>query len=445
MNFRWEFSPDYYRRSLDILEVSLGQIPAYKSWQVYDPGPESPVDERYAAMPALYKTDIKKYFPDGFTPPGHDVELGLANKEIDLASTSGSSDISVTNIWNQNWWNASEKASWKLNSYASRIATGTHAEAILVNPLNVGFVSDDVDLPMERRRLSRFLYLNEKTDPAKWTPELMDRMLSELEVFKPAVLEANPSFLAKLCRYAKEHKKKVYQPGLIVFTYEYPTRFHYRQIRQVFDVPMASSYGSTETGYVFMQCEEGKFHQNSEFCRVDFQPLQSEQGGPRLGRILVTTFNNPWYYMVRFDVRDLVRIDEEGECPCGRNSGYILSAIEGRAISLTLTCEGRLVTLRELDNTMSALDGVDEYRLEQVASGEYDLYLVSQRKDKSRLTREASEMLTELYGKEAKVSVIYEDALSPEDSGKYAIAKALFPIDLEDYLDERCVPEKNGV
>ena len=442
MRFNWEFPLRYYRQSLDILETSLNQVTAYQTWQTYDPGQEYPIDMRYAAMPAFTKIDIRDNFPDGLVPVGRDVRHALESGEIGLASTSGSSDISVTNVWNQEWWDASERASWKLNSYASKLATGNHPEAILANPLNVGFVSDNLNLPMEKRRISRFLFLNEKTDPTKWPSELMDRMISELEIFKPVVLEANPSFLAKLCRYIADRKRKVFQPGLIVYTYEYPTQLHYKQVRRVFDVPMASSYGSTETGYVFMQCEEGKFHQNSESCRVDFQPLKSEHGGPSVGRILVTAFNNSWYYMLRFDVRDLVRVDEEGKCSCGRNSGLILSAIEGRVMSLTLTCDGRLVTLRELDDTLSVLDGVDEYRLEQVSERVYDLHLVSRRPDKSRLTEEASEILKELYGKEATVSVIYEAALSPEDSGKYSIAKALFPIDIENYLDERYVTKR---
>lgn len=443
MRYSWEFSPHYYRQSLDILETSLSQVAAYKSWQTYDPGRNHPIDARYAAMPALAKTDIESHFPDGMVPAGRDVRRGLESGEIRLAHTSGSSDISVTNIWYQEWWDASEQASWKLNSYASKVATGTHPEAILANPLNVGFVSDDIDLPMEKRRLSRFLFLNEKTDPSKWSPAFMDRMIGELEVFKPAILEANPSFLAKLCRYAAGRRDKVFQPGLIVFTYEYPTQLHYRQIRQVFNTPMSSSYGSTETGYVFMQCEEGKFHQNSEFCRVDFQPLKAEHGGPSVGRILVTTFNNPWYRIVRFDVRDLVCVDEEGKCACGRNSGFILSAIEGRTISLTLTCDGRLVTLRKLDDALSVLDGIEEYRLEQVSAKTYDLHLVSQRQDKNRLAKEASGILKELYGKEAQISVTYKDALSPEDSGKYSIARAHFPINVEDYLDAEYVTRRN--
>ncbi len=408
----------------------------YKSWQAFDPGRDYPIDMRYAAMPALTKKDIHQHFPQGLLPSNRDIRHGLASGEIGFVETSGTVDR-VTNIWNQKWWDASEKASWKLNSHANKIATGSHPEAILANPINVGFISDNADLPMGKRRLARFLYLNEKTDPSSWSSGLMDRMLEELEIFKPVVLEANPSMLAKLCRYIAATKKTVFQPGLIVLTYEYPTNFHYQQIRHVFDVPVASSYGTTETGYVFMQCEEGKFHQNSEFCRVDFQPLKLEHGGPFVGRILVTTFNNPWCYMVHFDVGDLVRIDETGKCSCGRDSGLILSAIEGRIANATLTCTGRLVSPHELDDNLSVLEGIDEYRLGQVSADTYNLNLVSQRLDKDRLGKEASEILKRLYGKEAKVLVIYENTISPESSGKYRLSRTFSPIEIERYLDER--------
>jgi phenylacetate-coenzyme A ligase PaaK-like adenylate-forming protein len=436
---QWVFSPDYDDRSRDILETALRRVPAYRSWQAFDPGIECPVNTRYASLPVFTKQDIRQHFPQGMTPADHDVQVGLDSGEISLVKTSGTVDISVTNIWNQKWWDASERASWRLNSHADKLATGNHHEAILANPMNVGIISDNDDLPVEKRRLARFLYLNEKTDPTRWTTALMDRMITELGDFKPAILEANPSFLARLCRYIVSSRKKVYQPGLIVLTYEYPTQFHYRQIRSAFTSPISSSYGTTETGYVFMQCEEGKFHQNSEFCRVDFQPLQTEHGGPFVGRILVTTFNNPWYYMLRFDVGDLVRIDETGQCSCGRNSGMILTAIEGRTAAVTLTLSGRLVTQRELDNALSILKGVDEYRLEQADRHIYILYLASTRPDKNKLSQEASAVLEKLYGKEVEVCVIHQDAISPESSGKYRTARTVFPVNIEPYLDQRCL------
>jgi phenylacetate-coenzyme A ligase PaaK-like adenylate-forming protein len=263
----------------------------------------------------------------------------------------------------------------------------------------------------------------------------MDRMIAELDAFQPVVLEANPSYLARLCRYISAHGKKIYQPGMIVFTYEYPIHLHYRQIQRVFSAPIASSYGSTETGYVFIQCEQGYFHQNSEFCRVDFQPFKPEHGGPLLGRILVTPFNNPWSYIIRFDIGDIGHLEESGKCPCGRNSGLILSSLAGRKINLTLTCSGRLVTLLELDTAVSRLEGIDQYKFIQVNPRTYELHLVSQRTDKAVLSEEASAVLKELYGREADIAVIYDADIPPEGSGKYLISRTLFPIELDDYLD----------
>ncbi len=432
---RWKFGADYYARSTQALQTALDRVPLYRSWRAFDPGPAFPIDARYAAMPPLTKADIRENFPASILPDDRDMATGLASGEIELVHTSGTTNERITNIWNQAWWDASERASWKLNADLARVATGMHREAILVSPRNVGFISDDIDLPMQKRRLSRFLYLNEKTDTTAWSAGHMDRMVEEINSFQPEVLEANPSYLARLCRHISARGLKVVQPGVIVFTYEYPTRLHYRQIREVFTVPMASSYGTTETGYVFMQCERGNFHQNTEFCRVDFQPLKPEHGGPSLGRILVTPLGNPWSYLMRFDTGDIVRLNDSTSCPCGRGDGMLLSSIAGRTANLTLTAEGRLVTLEELDLALSPLDGIDEYQLVQVAGARYELHLVTLREDRRHLAAQAVELLRTLYGKNADISVVFEPAIAPEVSGKYLVSKALTPVDLNRYLD----------
>jgi phenylacetate-coenzyme A ligase PaaK-like adenylate-forming protein len=433
---KWEFSLKYYQDSAAALETALKEIPAYQSWRDFDPGKLVSVDARYQAMPALTKKDIREHFPLGFVKPGVNIQRGLDSGEISFVSTSGTTDDKVTNIWNQKWWDASERASWKLNSYAARLATGEHPEAILVNPLNVGIASDTVDLPLEQRRLTRFLYLNERTSYNAWTAQHMDRMIRELMIFRPVILEANPSLLARLCRYITESGQTVYQPGLIVLTYENPTVLHYRQIRRVFSCPTASSYGTTETGYVFMQCEAGKFHQNTQFCRVDFQPLKKEHGGPSLGRILVTPFHNDWYHLLRFDVGDLVRLDETGKCPCGHHEGIILAATEGRCVNATLTCAGRLVTARELDQNLSQLEEIDEYKLEQNAANSYEMHVASRVADKQNLSEAVAAVLKRLYGPAAKIAVIHESMIAPEASGKYRLSKTIFPLIIEDYLEK---------
>ena len=432
-SFHWKFPRDYEIRSANLLNTALDSIPLYRSWKSLDPGPGYPADVRFSALPALTKKDIREHFPN-VLPPGRDMAAGIATGEIELVQTSGTTDDKITNLWNQKWWDRSERASWKLNKHLSEFATGDHREAILVNPKNVGILSDAVDLPMEKRRLARFLYLNEKTDPIAWPATIMDRMVDEINVYKPSVLEANPSMLARLCRYVANKGKNVFQPGVIVFTYEYPTAFHRRQIARVFDAPMASSYGTTEVGYVFIECECGRLHQNSDFCRVDFQPFMPEHGGPLLGRILVTPLDNPWNYMLRFNTGDVVKLDAAGSCPCGRNSGIVLSSIEGRAVNLTLTYSGRLATLGELDRRVSQIDGIDEYKLIQTAPGTYELHVAGPGKQ-ANISRDSLQVLLDLYGAGSRVTVVFEEAIAPEASGKYLISRTTFPIEVEDYLD----------
>ncbi len=431
---RWQFPPDYEARSAQALDVALGQVPMYRDWRHLDPGPTYPVDVRYAAMPALTKKDMRTHFPN-VLPPDRDLDKAVANHEVELVQTSGTTDDKVTNVWNQPWWDASERASWKLNAHMMRMATGSHREAILVNPKNVGIMSDEVDLPFEKRRVARFLYLNEKTDPLAWSDQILDRMVAELNSYQPAVFEGNPSYLAKLARYITASGKQVYRPGAIVFTYEYPTHFHQAQIGAAFGSPMVSSYGTTEVGYVFMQCEQGRLHQNSGFCRVDFQPLRPEHGGPAIGRLLATPLGNPWNCLVRFDTGDLARVEETGRCPCGRDSGIILASMRGRTINLTLTQDGRLVTLGELDDCLSRLEGIDEYKLVQADPRTYELRIASRRANKEALRGEATDLLTGLYGRGSNVSVIFEEAIAPEVSGKYMLVRAMFPIDIQRYLD----------
>ena len=272
----------------------------------------------------------------GFVPEGRDLASALARGEVELVKTSGSTSDAVTNVWCQEWWDASEASSWKLHAATASARLGDHREAILASPRCVGFASEVGYLTMEQRTLWHYLFLTEKADPAQWSPILCDRMIEELGRFEPTVLEANPSFLSVLCRHAIKHNRRVYRPAVVTLTYENPSLIHLRHVRRVFQCPVVSSYGATESGYVFMQCEAGRLHQNVDHCHVDFQPLADRHGGPMVGRILVSTFNNPWRALIRFDMGDLVRLAAE-PCPCGRHEGLTLDAIEGRVANATLS------------------------------------------------------------------------------------------------------------
>jgi len=256
-------------RCLRALDAALGSTRAYEAWRAFDPGPSRPVFSRFAALPALTKANLRAHGPKGFVPGGRDIDAGLASREIELVETSGTTGDRVVNVWYQPWWDASEAASWRLNAHARAAAVGEHPEAILTSPWCTGFPCEDEYLAVHQRTLGRFLYLSERSDPSTWSGELMDRMVAELNAFTPVILEANPSFLATLSRHVVRRALRVHSPAVIILTYENPSILHHRQIRRAFDSPVASSYGSTETAYVFMECEAGRMREGSSRLPTD--------------------------------------------------------------------------------------------------------------------------------------------------------------------------------
>lgn len=424
------FSDEYYRRSKETLDNALEHVRVYKAWQAFDIK-NAPVDERYKVMPILTKKDIRESFPGGLVPDGLDVEDALENGIIDYVKTSGTTEEVVTNIWNQQWWNASESASWKLNKHTYHLNHYSR-EAQLASAYSVGYMSDQ-DLSMQARTLERFLFLNEKGNANAWEERHYERMIRELSEYNPAVIEANPSLLARLSWWASRRSIRLDSIPVVLFTYELIAGIQLRQIRKVFPVPMAGSYGSTETGYVFMQCEHGTYHQNTDFCRVDFRPLKEKHGGPLKGHILVTTFGNPWTSTIRFDVGDLVSLKPEQTCACGRTEGYMLSAIEGRTTNLTVKHDGAVVTSHQLDEALSQSESLLDYQLHQLSLEDFRIRVImDDQTDKAR--KEIAEILHSIYGPSVKVNVELCGKIEPSTSGKFFRSSSDIITSLSDIL-----------
>jgi phenylacetate-CoA ligase len=410
------------------LEAALANVPGYAPWRALDPGPAADADERYAALPILTKQDLRDGGPGGFTPRGKNVDDGLRAGEIEFAQTSGSTDDQVTIVFDAAWWQASERAAWQLNAHASRAATGTHREAVVASPRCVGPGYSPTPRPMAERTLGRHLFLNEKLNPATWSDADVRRMAEEYIRFAPVALEGDPAYLAPFARRAAQLGLALVEPQLITLTYSYPSRIYLRQIRQALAAPIASSYGSTETGHVFFGCEAGRLHQNVEHCRVDFLPWLPRHGGPARGRMLVTVLRNPWFAVLRYDIADVARLDDRGPCPCGRTAGLTLAAIEGRTKDVTFAADGRAVTVDDLDAALAGIPGLDGWQLDLPAPGELRLRLLADAAVADRVCREARERLTSIY-RGGRCEVFVADALEHELSGKFRFARAAYSVD----------------
>ncbi len=414
------FSADYYQLSTAALETALHNVTAYRNWQAFDPGSAASIDKRFRAMPAISKKDLRESTWRNFIPAGMDIDAALKAGTIELVQTSGTINEQVLNVWYQPWWDAAEASSWRYNSYTAALELGKHREAILTSPMNTGILAENGLLAMDVRSQGRFLYLNEKINLSLWDDQLFERIIKEMEIFQPVVLEANPSYLAAVARYAYRHNLRVFQPPVIIFTYENPGIIARKQISKVFRSPLISSYGSTEAGYVFMECEQGKLHQVSDSCRIDIEYMRQEFGYPHVGRLLLTTLTNPWRSLIRFDAGDLVQIDPAGICECGRNDGYICKEFAGRTADLTYTLDGLPVTTAMVESIIGKFESVADYQIFQ-QEGIYHVHIVlEEAANASRtLTEEITESLLPLYGKNAVIQVQYVAEIAAEPSGKY--------------------------
>ena len=411
-------------RSREALERALGQATAYAGWRRFDPGPSASVDVRYAALPALTKRELRRDFPEGFVPAGLDLGAALARGEVEFVETAGTTGDAVRLLWHQGWWNASERASWQLNAHARRLMTGDHREAVLASARCVGPPFRSEPRTTAERTLGRLLFLNQTTSVSAWSDDDVARMAGELAAFHPPVLEADSAYLSAFIRRARSLGIALYQPGLIVLTYGFPTRAQLREIGRAFAAPTMSSHGSTECGYVFVECEAGRLHQNVASCRVDLVPLTTTHGGPRLARLLVTPFGHPYFAVLRFDIDDLALVSADA-CACGNREGLVLDAIAGRGKDATFTTAGRLVTVAELDRALGGVSSLCGWRIEQRDATSYLARVVG------ATSREVHDALLSLYGPGAEVTVEVVDALVPEPSGKYRLASSRSPVGLD--------------
>lgn len=190
-----------------------------------------------------------------------------------------------------------------------------------------------------------------------------------------------------------------------------------------------------------MECEAGRLHQVTDNVHVDFLPFSGEHGGPLIGQILVTTLDNPWRALLRFDIGDLVQLAAD-PCPCGRHSGITLVGIEGRTINLTLTPAGLAITQGQVDRALADVEGLAEYQLTQTTPTTYRLDTVADGVDSSIVAAVAHDALQTVYGPQAHIVVREVTAIAPDPPGKYRLVKSLLDIDVAQFIEPHYAPTR---
>lgn len=410
-----------------LLRVALDhcarRVPLYRGVEPPDPG--LPAGRALAGFPILTKERLRGAFPLGLVPEGARLNDAVRRGEVLFVGTSGTTSERVQVLWHPPWWAAQEKDGFAPHPVAAAaVAAPGYREAVLATPVCSGTVCHVGRATMEERTVDHTLFLNEKADPALWTDADVRRMADELDAFRPAAIEADPAYLAWMAARLAALGRAPWRPLFIDLSYSLPSRLHLRAIAAAWpDVPLVDAYGSTECGFVYCQCAAGRYHPNLRWTHPELTPLEAP-GLEGLARLVVTTLDNPWLNLVRFDSGDLVR-PAPGPCPCGRSDGPQLLRVEGRASDLLVAQDGRLVTPRAVDDALAStpgLDGLLHFRLVQRAPRELELELVPRAPDAQVDAAAAAAAVAALLGPTPRARVVR--SVPPEASGKLRLCAA---------------------
>ena len=427
---RFCYSAEFLRRCEARLFEAFDRVPLYMEWgeRGLKPDGSAPLDERFDALPALRGADLRAgpalergRMP--LMPMDRQLKDGLESGAIALRVDPGP-EGETAHVVDRDWQERSRAAGWALSGL-----NGDGRRAVLAGARSAGLASQE-DLPLEGRLLGGVLHLNEKPSTAQWTPRLLRRMARELNDFRPAVLEADPAFLARLAWWAADADVLLTSPGAVVLVHELPAPFYLDAIRRVFDCPVFSAYGSLEAGLVMMQGRDELLHQNAEFCRIDFQPLKEPFGGPELGRAFVTTFGSPWTCVLRLDMGDLLRLCPRG----GSGEGMVAEAVEGRLDDVTFTLGGRLVTTGTLDARLALIPRLRDYRLEQTGRDAYRIRALFAPGDVRGARGAVHDALQDVYGGRGRFEIeLAQDEVLPPllCRGKFRRTQTALPFDAE--------------
>ena len=90
-----------------------------------------------------------------------------------------------------------------------------------------------------------------------------------------------------------------------------------------------------------MQCPDGRYHVDTEFCVVEIEPHDEGPDWVR-GEVIATGFANRAMPLIRYRTGDVATLRKHGGCPCGR-SRPVIDELDGRIEDYVVTPDGRRI------------------------------------------------------------------------------------------------------
>ncbi len=212
-----------------------------------------------------------------------------------------------------------------------------------------------------------------------------------------------------------------------------------RLVEDVFQCQVLDSYGHMERTFAVSECPSGGYHVNSDYGILELVPVDgySAPGGERTRRVcraLGTGLHNLAMPLIRYEVGDLIEVDDSRPpCPCGR--GFpLIGKFAGRNNDIIRTPDGRFITsmfvvfdlVPHVQDGQIVQDRLDHVRVTVVRAPSY------QRRDEVALLSHLGAAL----GTDVTITLEYADAIAgragPAGKARRVVSRLPSRVDTED-------------
>lgn len=199
-----------------------------------------------------------------------------------------------------------------------------------------------------RQRLTNRLLLNSNVMSGATVREYV----GAIRRHRPLFLKGLPSVLYYFALFLREQGVADISFKAIFSTGEILAPRCRKLIEETFGCKVYDSYGHMERTVAISECPRGGMHVNADYgvCELIRQDdLRAEPAGAdrdgrtHAARVVGTSLYNFSMPLLRFDVGDIVLVDPERRCACGRQFPPV-GAISGRRGEVILTPEGKVIT-----------------------------------------------------------------------------------------------------
>lgn len=386
-----------------IIKIAYENVPFYR--KIFIEKKLTPRDigtiEDLQKLPFIDKQKVQENFSDfrnkkfkGFVSKGY------------TTGTTGSPGIFLRDLFSINFENAAlwRQYRWAGKNFGSRRVT-LRGEKI--------FPSGKKEPPFWRyNHFSRELIMS--------SYHLSDKNLcfyiEKIKKYKPFDLDAYPSTAYILANFCKRFNVDLNFSAVFTSS-EMLLDYQREEIESTFGCKVFDSYGNAERVAAIGECEYGVCHEMSDYSIIEYLPQEQGQY-----QIVGTTLHNFVMPLIRYKTEDVVFLDGNKSCNCGRGFREI-NSILGRNEDIIITPDGRKIAC--LNNLFKGVEFLKDAQLIQRALDFIEVNIVVTGRYSKAYENIILKKLHEYIGTEGiKYSIKNINHIEREASGKFKFVKS---------------------